>query len=825
MVKKLTFFAVFFCLILSNLVFAQESGLTQNPYLNFNPEKLKENKDYIKNFAPNNFKHSIFYACIHDIVDAARAEYTFAPIMKREDRLDSTATMQADYQAEQEKKTTENMAPYRFLDQRLHKYGLSIHANEVVSKAKAYLGEQEYSYYDVCLELVKGVLKNIKSAGILLDRKYSYLGFGYAFDQNMKNVYASFVLANDLVFNDGKPAVFTKDVPYTRSRMGLAKYDEQLCKKCMNDKNIEMLSSCLSVQGDQVYISCDDMKTLKKVMGKEEDAIVLDFVQHSQYECDGFNNIDYDRPNHGYMTKIITYADMVARNEASGKKNTKIVAPIAVIPEELPDNADYDINIIIVKDGKYVCRNVIKKKVECKNANFKEKMCFLKDESTIKTSGEWVPSPESNTFSVTIPFEDKKFDYTINDIAPYFSNLNEPAFTVDKVEIIVSNSLNFVGDATAAKNQKRRGESISKATKGYFSNNTFETTITYDDSWETFKKDIVNDEVYYDMSFMTKQEAVAQLKANGGAVAKLLEENFLKKHRNAKIVLHVTYKTTGADEQNYVVTKFNRSLAAKKTSIAMSIQKYMMKQVENKKYNYKAVTLQEIPNKKEYQPFLINRIYMQNVIDGDVTDKTAHDMIEATKLDLTGQIAQYNKVMAEVASGAAFVDINDITNRQAAIDRLYSLLQLPQDMVNNLNLEFQFQIINYLKNAPKSNENILLLENTYTKIKAIRNPVMSSWQNAYKLAEVFYKYGDYAYAVSLMEPFLTNNQISNDFLFSYISLAATREDLYMSGSFAKAVELAAQKDSTRLCNLFDNLPVIIFDNMDVKNIICKTCNK
>ena len=100
---------------------------------------------------------------------------------------------------------------------------------------------------------------------------------------------------------------------------------------------------------------------------------------------------------------------------------------------------------------------------------------------------------------------------------------------------------------------------------------------------------------------------------------------------------------------------------------------------------------------------------------------------------------------------------------------------------------------------------------------------MSSWQNAYKLASVFAKNGDYVYAVSLMEPFLDEQKISNDFLFSFISLAAVREEMYMSGNFAKAVNMASEKDPTRLCNLFDKLSVVIFDNQDVKKTLCKTC--
>ena len=809
MKKTLTFFLTFFLLIFSNLSYAQ----TENPYQDFNPEQLKSNKDYVRNFAPNNFKHSILYNCFQDMVNAARAQYAFCPAMKTDIRLDSAATMQAEYQATKEEKTIENISPYRTTAQRLRKYGLGILGTELASKAKATLGSAEYSYYDLCLELVRPLLKNAKTAAVLLDRQYTYLGFGYGFDKYMKNTYVSLVLANDRTFNEGRVIGFSKDLPYTRSKMGLLGYDEQLCRKCMTDKNLEILSECLSVKDNTVYFSHDDFKALRRIIGKEGDAIVLDFVQHDQYKCGGKDQVDQDRPNHGFMTKIITYEQMLSDNEAPGKKTSKLMAPIATVPEEIPEDAEYDINIIIVKDGKYVCRTVVKKSVEMKNAAYKEKMFFLKDEISIKPAGQWVPAPEQHTIEVIIPFEDKKLDYTATDLAPYLNGITEPAFTIDKIEVVATNSLNFLGDATAQKNQKRRAESIAKALKAHYANPNLPTSISYDDSWELFKKDVVYDEVYYDLTLMTKQEAANALKADGGKIAKILETNYLKKHRFAKLVMTITYKVDEENEQGFVVTKFNRTVAARNWGLAMSIQQYMMKQVETKKYNNRAVMGQEIPNRKECQALLINKAYMQNVVEGDLTDHCAQAMIDACKLNVT----------SPVAAAVPITDNIDLTNRQAAIDKLYTIAQLPQDQVNNLNMEFQFQVLDYLKKQPATTENITLIDNTYTKIKTIRNPKMSSWQNAYKLASVFAKNGDYVYAVSLMEPFLDEPKISNDFLFSFISMAAVREEMYMSGNFAKAVKMASEKDPTRLCNLFDKLPVIIFDNQEVQTVICKTC--
>ena len=102
---------------------------------------------------------------------------------------------------------------------------------------------------------------------------------------------------------------------------------------------------------------------------------------------------------------------------------------------------------------------------------------------------------------------------------------------------------------------------------------------------------------------------------------------------------------------------------------------------------------------------------------------------------------------------------------------------------------------------------------------------MDSWQNAYKLAARFASQRDYMYALSLMDPFLDDATISEDFLFSYISMAAHREQTYLGPLFGKAVKLAAEKNAVRLCGLFDELPVCVFENEEVKAIVCKACNR
>ena len=83
------------------------------------------------------------------MINIAREQYSFLSPLKHDVRIDSAAQFQADYQAEKDEKTFDNVAPYHSVYYRLRKYGLSGNGDELIAKVKAYLGEAEYSYYDV----------------------------------------------------------------------------------------------------------------------------------------------------------------------------------------------------------------------------------------------------------------------------------------------------------------------------------------------------------------------------------------------------------------------------------------------------------------------------------------------------------------------------------------------------------------------------------------------------------------------------------------------------------------------------------------------------
>lgn len=816
MYKKFTFFAFSILLMLSNISFAQ----VENPYASFNPESLKSNAKYIRQFSPNTYDEKVFYNCMVEMVDLARAEYAFLMPMKHDIRLDSTAQFQADYQAQKDEKSEDNVAPYHTVYYRLRKYGLSGNGTELIAKAKAYLGEQEYSYYDACLALLQSVLKNTKTADVLLNKQYTYIGFGFNTDKLMKSMYVSLVLGNDRTFNNYKPAIGTKEVPFTKTQAGFKMYDDKVCKKCGADPALEVLSQYVSVnKNGEVYITCDDYKGLKKLIGKEGDAIAIDFVQHSQYACDD-PTVDYDLSHRGFVTKAITFEKMMEANENTNLKSGKLIAKIATIPAEVTD--DYDLNILVLKEGNRICRTIMPKNVETKNAAYVEKVNFLKDETGIKSKGEWVAAQEDGEFSVSFPYDLKKTDYTTAAYDSLLEAIDVPEYKLNKVEIIAHNSPNYYKDVNYQKIQQKRADFLKKSIQAKYPET--EVVISYDFCWEWFQKNIVNDEEYYDMSFKTLDEVARQLKAESWTV-KWLDSAFLKPCRYYEVKYYVSYPIESkVQEEEFVIWKFNKTLAEKNRGLAMSIENYMMDQVE--KGNYTATPLKNmvIPFKKENQTLLNNRLYMQYYLSQKLTEGMSTEMTKIFNLNPANVLLMFNTTVCDVFQNP-INSLSDITKTQANIDKLYTLAGMSKERVNALNMEYQLKVVDYLETQPVNTETTAQSVATFAKIKEIRNPKMDSWQNAYKLASYFAKKFDYSYALSLMDPFLDDATISDDFVMSYISMAAHREETYLSSLFSKAVKLASERNPARLCGLFDKLPVSVIENEEAKSILCKACNR
>ena len=85
-----------------------------------------------------------------------------------------------------------------------------------------------------------------------------------------------------------------------------------------------------------------------------------------------------------------------------------------------------------------------------------------------------------------------------------------------------------------------------------------------------------------------------------------------------------------------------------------------------------------------------------------------------------------------------------------------------------------------------------------------------------KLSFTFTRGKDYKFSSTMLEPFLKEENVSEDLLFSYISIASHLPEKFYSRTFSEALHKAKEKNPERYCKLFGE-PFMSFQVLDNPN--------
>ena len=356
---RISFFLFLVFLFSNTLCFSQ----SVNFYINKITENSEKYKMYQKNFNIYKYDPAVVKKCFAEMVNDLRQQLYGVSPMVNIPMLDSVAWMQAEYQALYDKISVKNEAPFQNSSQRLKKFGFTVQGQEFVSKAKAHLGDKEYSYYDLCIELLKPLLKTSSGHPSVLSPQYTIFGFACDLDKYRRSMYISFVLGNDLsnqVFNSVGSK--QKNLPISKGMAGLKFYEEDICKKCEADPALELIHDMLYWNEDgEVFLEHHDAKWVKRIFKRAGNAIVLDFIQKEQYNS-RVPQVDNNKPFRGIVSKPKSIDKIIALNDSTPKSNY-FHAKIGAIPPPIELNNAIDINILLLNGKKVVCRTLIKKNV------------------------------------------------------------------------------------------------------------------------------------------------------------------------------------------------------------------------------------------------------------------------------------------------------------------------------------------------------------------------------------------------------------------------------------------------------------------------------
>jgi outer membrane protein OmpA-like peptidoglycan-associated protein len=694
----------------------------------------------------------------------------------------------------------------------LVKAGGTKKGEELAMLAPVSKGRDNYKTTDVAKVIWTRWENNKKDKEILLKAQYMLIGIKCEIQKDGKKVVATAVLGGYDSFNTGAKMKKELAVPYNTKSKKLLTPDAKSCKNCDKWKNYDLLQKGLKVEKGKIYLEYANLKDLKRLLKKTKDGLAVDVVQRSQYEKENYNIVDNNLQNKGVMSKVISKDQIFSKNlikpDPKVKKKVKINKLKIEMGKFNPKiTGPYELNLIVVQDG-HVCKTVTRSYLEKGDQESSTPVGIIPADSTVGLNPAFEPKSESSILNFTIPFEKNKSEFKPVDVAPFIKALNEPDFVIDGLYIYAFSSIE--GDASAnAKLQRKRAESVTKVLQS-MQQNKITPNIETKDSWSLFELEM-EDGKYADLVKMGKDKAIKKINSNKALLTEL--EPVLAKQRFAQIVMDVTYDISGDKEQRFTLISFNRAIKANKMPQAYKIMEYAFTQKINKKYTEDVLDSFKIPENPKFINLLNNRVYFNYLANSSIADEDDYaEFKRLEKIDPANDVVRFNRIYCSIKIDSTIGTKEQQGKMQQEIDALYKS-KIKKKLIDGLNIEWQFKIIESLDTIDDAEPQI---EACVNKIKGFYNFKESSWQNALKLAYVFTRAKDYKFSSSVLEPFLKVPDVSEDLLFSYISIASHLPEKFYSRTFSDALHKAKEKNPERYCKLFGE-PFMSFQVLDNPN--------
>ncbi len=680
----------------------------------------------------------------------------------------------------------------------LVKAGGTKKGEEVAMNAPISKGRDNYKTEQVAKIIWTRWENNKKDKVILLSPQYMMIGIKCVPDEGNKKAYAVAVFGGYDSFNEGAKKKKELAVPFNTKSKKLLMPDVKSCKNCDKWKNFDLLQKGLTVENGKIYLEYANLKDLKRLLKKTKDGLAVDIVQRSQYEKTDYNIIDNNLQNKGVMQKIVFKDKVFSKNLIVPDKKAKKKVKINKLKLEMGKfnpkiTGPYELNLIVVQDG-HVCRTVTRSYLENGDQESSTPIGLIPAPESIGLKPPFEPRSESSILNFTIPFEKNKSEFKAEDIQPFIKAMNEPDFVIDGLYIYAYSSIEGNADANA-KLQRKRAESVTKVLQS-MQNNKINPNIETKDSWNLFELEM-EDGKYADVVKLGKEKAIQKINTDGALLKEL--EPVLSKQRFAQIVMDVTYDITGDKEQKFSVVSFNRAVKANKMAQAYKIMEYTFGKKLEKKYTEDVLDSMKVPNDAAFINLLNNKVYFNFLGNSSIVDEDDYtELKRLEKLDPTNDIVRYNRLYSSIVLDSTLGTKEQQQKTQQEIDALYKT-KIAKKLVDGINIEWQFKIMESLDTMENAEP---LIEACITKIKSFYNFKEATWQNALKLAYAFTRGKDYKFSSNVLEPFLKVDNVNENLLFSYISIASHLPEKFFSRTFSDALHKAKERNPERYCQLF-----------------------
>lgn len=727
--------------------------------------------------------------------------------------LKKAATDQAIYMAQHtDDAIVRNEKEKKRTGDRIAFYGGSLHGTELTGKTLVAKGKTNYSYAKIADDIVFRWFSSSKTKAVLEDLAYPIVGACAKLDTEAKRVYVSLVLGNYKSFNQGATRAHLLPVPFSTKTFGLKNPENGACKKVQRLDNMKEYQNNLIVEGGIIYLDTKDARPLQKLLSEKKDGLAVDLIQSAQFTCDGPNIIDHNNLNRGILTKRI-YSKKLFKNNLAQDEDNKFAfkTPLGTLPENL--TGSYELGLVVIKNKNY-CTTVLPGFLIKPSGRFTKNLALLADTVTINSRFAYQPLADTMTRTFKIPFENKKFTYNSEDIEPFLTLLNEPKFTILNLKITAYSSVEG-GEKENRMLQIRRAESIVTALEKS-QDKPIKAEIITGYNLADFIQDIDSSE-YQFLASKTLNEIQQYIKENQLNDAL---EPYLQNHRYALIELQIIHNIDGENEWPFVLHQFNKAVEANDRALALSIQKFIIKQVLNQRYEPLVLSELVIPDTEAYAGMKMNQAWLQYTSKQLSDEEFQLQVKRLHELDPANEYIAFNDIYLELTQKPVS-DLRGASLLQTRIDRLY-YTPLTKKTVDGLNLKLQFKIINYIDSV---GEPAAMRSKAIDKIKEITALQSEGMENSMKFAELYIENNDVESALQTLAPWLSHPKATEDLVYSYLSLCSQKLENMHTPQFNYAMRKAQHINPERFCRLFDgkHFTLLVLENEEVKQLYCKKC--
>ncbi len=742
---------------------------------------------------------------------------------KLEDILEQPAKDHAKYMAVLDELTHIQFGFKKTPEDRMKYYGGSIRSEELI--LQIYLKNENNIDWIKTSEKVVKRLTIIKAYKLyILSSKYFLIGIGSALNKDKSSLYVTVLIGNYFSYNQGAKYREELHLPYSSSffsnnfnkTYGFKPYNRDECRVLDRYKDIENLQKSLSITDNNIVLANDDLKLIRKTINSNKDRIAIDVIPKQLFACDHENLVDHNQPNYGVLFKGLNGKQLLRKNIYRDISNDSLEVNLGELKysqdvkgfKHINDNVD--LNLVLIKNN-YYCKVVTPSfNINYKNRYMSSLVVDTVLSNPVKTIHEILREPVKLVFRV--PFKKNKYNYKTNDIKLLLDALDESKYRILDVKISAFTSI----EGLEYKNQQlqnNRANSIIEALNRIESEK-FNYSINTSDSWDQFKKDILNTG-YDELLTMDRDEVITYI--NERKLWNKLEP-ILANHRYAEIEVLVEYDTVSVSKELMIVKKLNHCISLNLLERANEAMKYFILYVLENDYDQSVIDNISIPQKPEYASLRMSEIWLNKYIEKEYL--TFEDL--ALLNDLHNHAPYnpyitYNWFYCNILYNDKFEYRNYTDNRQVIAELYNSSINSKQ--LNALNFRFLLENLKYELN---NNGN-------KTSIKRLREEIancVDNENNVLEVADLLSQTHDYEFAIDLLERFIDKPNVSEKLVFMYLALCSHSLDRMYSLQFSRVMRRAQQVNPGGFCQVLKEgyFSIIVFDNPIVKELYCKYCN-